>query len=143
MVDSGIVQIGAHTHTQQDFRGRPDDLCVDLGTSVEITRQRFGIDEVAFAFPFGSPRRGHAGPELVDAAKRAGVSCGLTTDPILVDLRSDPFTWGRFNAFSWDSAATLAAKLDGWYSWAPRLRRRFEATIRRVFRGAAPASARK
>ena len=35
-------------------------------------------------------------------------------------LRSRP----RFNVFAWDTSATLAAKLAGWYSWATKLRQR-------------------
>jgi peptidoglycan/xylan/chitin deacetylase (PgdA/CDA1 family) len=140
MADAGLIEFGAHTHTHQDFRGRPDEFYADLQTSVEIVRERMGIDSVPFAFPFGSSRRGHAGPELVAAAKCSGVSCGLTTDPLLVDLQSDPFTWGRFNAFAWDTASTLAAKLDGWYSWAPQLKHRTTGTIRRIFRGVSTSS---
>ena len=143
MAESGLFQFGAHTHTHQDFRGRADDFQGDLHTSIEIVRQQFGMQKVPFAFPFGSPRRGHAGPELVAAAKRTDVTCGLTTEPITVDVRSDPFTWGRFNAFSWDSPGTLAAKLDGWYSWGPKVKRRIGGTVRRVFRGAVAASRRK
>lgn len=143
MVDSGLIQVGAHTHTHQDFRGRPDDFGVDVRTSVEIVRQHFGEKAIPFAFPFGSSRRGHAGPELVAAAKQAGVSCGLTTDPILLDVCSDPFTWGRFNAFAWDTGATLAAKLDGWYSWAPKLKRRVEGTLNHIFASILPASTKK
>lgn len=135
--DSGLVQFGAHTHTHQDFRGRESDFINDLRTSVQIVRERFDCCDVPFAFPFGSPRRGHAGPELVRAAKACDVTCGLTTDPRLVDLGSDPFTWGRFNAFAWDSPATLAAKLNGWYSWAPKLKRRVAAVAKRVVAGGA------
>jgi peptidoglycan/xylan/chitin deacetylase (PgdA/CDA1 family) len=122
MVQEGLVELGAHTHTHQDFRHRPEDLRRDLQTSVDILRSCFAQKEVAFAFPFGSNHLGYAGSELVTAAKQTGVVCGLTTESVVVDIRSDPFRWGRFTAFPWDTAATLAAKLHGWYSWAPRLR---------------------
>ncbi len=131
--DSGLMQFGAHTHTHQDFRGRPNDFVDDLRKSVDIVRERFDCESVPFAFPFGSPRRGHAGPELVKAAKACDVTCGLTTEPTLVELTHDPFTWGRFNAFPWDSPATLAAKLDGWYGWAPKLKHRIAAIVKQVF----------
>jgi peptidoglycan/xylan/chitin deacetylase (PgdA/CDA1 family) len=123
MVESGLVTLGAHTHTHQDFRGRPEEMTADIIRSVEYLQRHFGLTEVTFAFPFGSPKLGFAGPELVAAARKSGVTCGLTTDPMLVDLKSDPFEWGRFNAFAWDTSASLAAKLNGWYSWAPRLKR--------------------
>jgi peptidoglycan/xylan/chitin deacetylase (PgdA/CDA1 family) len=131
MQASGWVDLGAHTHTHHDFRGRPDDFLVDLEINVSILRGRFGVSEVTFAFPYGSPHRGFAGGELAEAAKRAGVCCALTTEAVSVDVRSDPFYWGRFNAFSWDSSATLAAKLKGWYSWAPQLRQWLGRMLRR------------
>ncbi|MFV1966741.1 MAG: polysaccharide deacetylase family protein [Pirellulaceae bacterium] len=131
MVASGLMDLGAHTHTHEDFRGRPDEMTTDIAESVEFLRKHFGLNEVTFAFPFGSSQRGFAGSELVAAAKRAGVTCGLTTDPMLVDLASDPFEWGRFNAFAWDTSASLAAKLNGWYSWAPRWKRRLASRWKR------------
>jgi glycosyltransferase involved in cell wall biosynthesis len=60
------------------------------------------------------------------------VICGLTTDCALVDPRSDPFEWGRFNAFDWDTSTTLAAKLDGWYTWAAKLKRSILRANRRT-----------
>ena len=89
----------------------------------------FGVREVSFAFPFGCPYRGFASEGLVEQAKLAGVTCSLTTEAIPVDLRNDPFHWGRFNAFPWDNAASLAAKVEGWYEWAPRLRRRVSRAV--------------
>ena len=123
MADSGIIDFGAHTHTHRDFRGRPEQFRADVQTSAEIVREMFSLDGVMFAFPFGSKRHGFAGSELVAAAKQTGVNCGLTTECALVDLQTDPFEWGRFNAFEWDTVDTLAAKLDGWYTWAARIKR--------------------
>ena len=123
MIDSGVVSIGAHTHTHEDFRGRPHEFRADLEACVDFLRGEYDLENVPFAFPFGSPERGFAGPELVAAVKRTSVVCGLTTDPVLVDMSGDSFCWGRFNAFSWDTCRTLAAKLDGWYSWAPGAKR--------------------
>lgn len=120
----GIVELAAHTHTHEDFRDRPEQFRQDLQLSVDILRSRFGVDQVMFAFPFGSPALGFAGGALARAAREAGVVCGLTTESVLIDPRSDPFHWGRFNAFAWDTSATLAAKLAGWYTWAPKLRQR-------------------
>lgn len=124
LVDEGLVEFGAHTHTHQDFRDRPREFRRDLLTSVDLVQSRFGVHEVPFAFPFGSPHLGFADPRLVEAAKETSVTCGLTTQAALVDLQSDPFTWGRFNVFDWDTAATLAGKLGGWYDWAPKLKQK-------------------
>jgi len=48
------------------------------------------------------------------------LSRGLTMEPTLVEPSTDLFQLGRFNVFPWDTSATIAAKLAGWYSWAPR-----------------------
>jgi peptidoglycan/xylan/chitin deacetylase (PgdA/CDA1 family) len=121
MSRDGLVELGAHTHTHQDFRRRPEDFRQDLQTSVEVLHSRLGIAEPTFAFPFGRRYSGFSGDELVNAAAATGVRCALTTEANLVDPASDPFAWGRFNAYDWDTPATLSAKLEGWYSWAPRL----------------------
>ena len=58
-----------------------------------------------FAFPYGRRRAGFA----------------LTTDGAPVDPRQDPFGWGRFTVYEWDTAATLLARLHGWYHWSHRV----------------------
>jgi peptidoglycan/xylan/chitin deacetylase (PgdA/CDA1 family) len=123
MLESGLIEIGAHTHTHEDFRGRPNSFHNDLAQSMEIVRERFNLEDVTFAFPYGGVHTGFAGDELADMARAVGVKCGLTTMAELVDLSVSPFKWGRFNVFTWDTSATLSAKLAGWYSWAPRARR--------------------
>ena len=130
MAASGLVEIAAHTHTHADFRGRPDALRDDLHTCVEAIRSLFGSERVTFAFPFGRKALGYVDEELMLAARETGVVCALTTEAELVDVKSDPFGWGRFNAYSWDTASTLAAKLGGWYGWAPRLQERLAGAIR-------------
>jgi peptidoglycan/xylan/chitin deacetylase (PgdA/CDA1 family) len=114
----GLVELGAHTHTHQDFYGRSNEFAADLATNVDVLRSSFGIREPAFAFPFG-----RATADMMNAVRRAGLSCGLTTATVLVDPRREPFGWGRFNVEAWDTAATLAAKLNGWCSWGRALRR--------------------
>jgi peptidoglycan/xylan/chitin deacetylase (PgdA/CDA1 family) len=130
MVATGLVEIGAHTHTHADFRGRPEEFQHDLQLSVDIIRRLFDPPLVTFAFPYGGTHDGFAGDELAHAARATGVACGLTTECALVDPQSDPFRWGRFNAFPWDTSRTLAAKLSDWYSWAPRLRKRLGRKLR-------------
>jgi hypothetical protein len=132
MARGGLVRIGAHTHTHADFRGQPQALLADLQTCVEVVRPRFGVEDVPFAFPFGRRALGYVSDELVGAARASGVTCALTTEASLVDPRSDPFGWGRFNAYDWDTGATLAARLEGWYGWAPRLQERLAGVLGRA-----------
>lgn len=115
MQRSGWVELGAHTHTHDDFRNRPDALRQDLQTNLEELQQRFGLEDATFAFPFGSPSLGFAGPPLSDVAQEVGLLCSLTTQQKLVYPGNSPFDWGRFPAEQYDTSATLAAKLNGWY----------------------------
>lgn len=124
MLASGAIDVGAHTHTHEDYRSRVEDFRRDLEMNVDFLRREFGTTDVTFAFPYGTPRLGFASDALVEAAKATGVCCSLTTESATIGRDQSPFTWGRFNAFPWDTGATLAAKLNGWYSWAPRLKQR-------------------
>ena len=140
MLADGLVDIGAHTHTHADFRGRPAAFREDVQRSVDFVREHFERKMVTFAYPFGSPRLGFAGEDLVAAVKQTDAACALTTESALVDTQSDPYSWGRFNAFSWDTGRTLAAKLGGWYGWAAHAYRRcVEVPPLRALRNQAPA----
>ncbi len=116
MLAGGLIDLGSHTHTHQDFRGRPRAFERDVRNSVEVLRQRFGIESATFAFPWGRRNRGFAGKPLSDAARQSGVLCALTTESELVQPSDDRFDWGRFTAAQTDTAATLAAKIDGSYT---------------------------
>jgi len=109
------LDLGSHTHTHARFHGRAESFLRDVNTSLGVLRERFGLTDATLSFPFGITET-----DLAAAARRAGVLCGLTTQAVLVPPQSDPFTWGRFNVEETDTAATLAAKLDGWYSLARR-----------------------
>ena len=121
MAADGLLSFGAHTHTHEDFRGRPHELRRDVRRSADMIRDLFAADDVMFAFPYGKSHLGYAGGAMSEAARASGVCCALTTDCTLVDPSDDPFAWGRFSASNLDTPQTLAAKLAGWYGWAPRL----------------------
>jgi hypothetical protein len=119
MAASGLVSLGSHTHTHRDFRGRPVEFQADLLLSLRHLADRFGGGSWPLAFPFG-----HSDNALVRKAKAAGLTCALTTRAALVEPDADPFTWGRFNVYQSDTGATLAAKLQGWYTWLPAIEAR-------------------
>jgi glycosyltransferase involved in cell wall biosynthesis/peptidoglycan/xylan/chitin deacetylase (PgdA/CDA1 family) len=130
MLDSGLFEFGAHAHSHLDFRGRPEEFRQDVSQSISVLRQKFQLQDVAFAYPWGVT--GTQG-ELVAAARQTGASCAVTTDGVLINAAlDDHFTWGRFVVFPWDTPATLSAKLAGWYGWA----RTAKASISRVKRRA-------
>ena len=124
ILDEGLMELGAHTHTHADFRNRPEALRDDLTVCLDLLRDRFGIETPTFAFPYGTKHLGFSGPLLSDAARDSGVRCSLTTESETVSPAADPFDWGRFTAEQSDTPSTLAAKLDGWYTLARRLWRR-------------------
>ena len=70
--------------------------------------------------------------EWTEAARRAGVTCALTTEGEVNRPTDDPFSWGRFNVYESDTPAMLEAKLAGWYGWAPKLQERVVATLKRI-----------
>lgn len=118
MHNGGLIDLGTHTHTHGDFRGRPELLYRELRFSLDVMRKKFGLDDATFAFPYGTTWLGYAGPPLSDAARDAGVLCALSTDTDAIYPGDDPFEWGRFTVEQSDTGATLAAKLDGWYGTA-------------------------
>jgi peptidoglycan/xylan/chitin deacetylase (PgdA/CDA1 family) len=127
MAASGLIELGAHTHTHADFRGRAQAFDDDLKQCVAELRERFGIERPSFAFPFGRRAAGYVDDDLLAAAKACGVSCALTTECGLIQLGDNPFGWGRFNVYDWDTPRTIAARLRGWYDWAPRWQDRLSA----------------
>lgn len=130
MADSGLVELGTHTHSHADFRQHVAEFAAELETAAEILRLRFGVNQPSFSLPFGNPHAGYASAELLAAARASGATCALTTETSLVDVRTDPFGWGRLNVFDWDTSATLAGKLNGWYDWAPRLKHRMRSALK-------------
>ncbi len=123
---SGLIELGAHTHSHQDFRGRVTEFRDDLQRNLNELQQQLGIESPTFAFPYGTPRQGFASQALTTEARQLGVRCALNTRHEVVHPLRDPFTWGRINVFDWDTPATLKAKLAGWYGWIPAQRSRLE-----------------
>jgi peptidoglycan/xylan/chitin deacetylase (PgdA/CDA1 family) len=124
MLDSRWIELGAHTHTHRNFRGQPRALRDDLAVCVRELDRLFAIGRPTFAFPFGRVALGFAGGELTESARATGVACALTTECVVNEKGSDPFHWGRFNVYDWDTARTLEAKLCGTYGWIPKLQER-------------------
>ena len=116
LAGNGLIEIGAHTHTHADFRGQPAELLDDLRENLCVLREKLGVEQPTFALPYGSLNDGFAGHEFAQAAREAGVRCCLSAEAAVVSLQDSPFFWGRFAVTEYDSAATLAGKLGGWYT---------------------------
>lgn len=132
MIDDGLIEIGSHAHTHADLRGRPGIFQCDLLHSLEVLRERLGLTNPSFAFPYG-----HYSSETVAIAREAGVKCTLTTQPKIVSPCEDPFSWGRFNVEQFDSPASMIFKLTGWASMFLTVIKRlpFRSVIRRTLEG--------
>ena len=116
LLASGLIELGTHTHTHADFRGKPNELFIDLANCSYVLSEQLGIESPTFAFPYGTRADGFASESLSSAAREAGMQCSLSTEPQLIQPGEDPFSWGRFAAEEHDTAATLAAKLGGWHT---------------------------
>lgn len=130
MERSGLIEIGSHTHTHSDFRGKEEVFRADLAHSLEQLRSELGARRFTFSFPYGSRSLGSAGDDLVEIAKRSGVTCALTTDTELITPGSSPFGWGRFEVTEEDTGSTIVAKLQGWYNWMGHVRELYRAVRR-------------
>lgn len=129
MAEDGAIEFGTHTHTHTDMRDDPGRFSNDLKESLAVIEERLGISTSILSFPFGNVHKGFANDRMVQAAKRSGIRCGLTTEMALVDSGTSPFRWGRFEASQSDSGPTLQAKLDGWYTWMETGRRMFQGVV--------------
>lgn len=130
MLDTGDAELGAHTHTHQDFRGRAKEFAADVECGLQELQQRYGRQPLPFAFPYGSPRMGFCSEPLMDAVKQLGLRCGLTTGSHANGIDSSAFGWGRFHVFEHDTPHSLAAKLDGWYEWLPKMKNLLGGALR-------------
>ena len=122
MEASGVVEIGAHTHTHCDMSGDPVRFENDLRECMQSLEAGMGSPRRLFAFPFGDPALGYVNNGLMKAARNAGARCALTTETQLIQPGDSPFGWGRLEVVEQDTGATLAAKLGGWYNWMRQVR---------------------
>ncbi len=122
MLQSELAELGAHTDTHQDFRNRPQAFAADMAIGVQKLKNRYGVDKLSFAFPYGIPRMGFTSEALMQITKGLGLRSGLSTGSHTNKLSSSPFGWGRFHVFQHDNTRSLAAKIDGWYEWLPKIK---------------------
>jgi peptidoglycan/xylan/chitin deacetylase (PgdA/CDA1 family) len=130
LLESGLIDLGSHSHTHVDFRRKPALLRRDLAESVERLEQRFGISQPPFSYPYGSVRHGFCAPPLVQAVRDSGLMCGLTFEPVAIQASSDRYTWGRIPVSALDTPTMLAAKLSGWYGVLRTAWRQITSSVR-------------
>jgi peptidoglycan/xylan/chitin deacetylase (PgdA/CDA1 family) len=116
MLESGLVELGTHTHRHLDYRGLPDPFAQDLQASLASLHEHFGLTDAALAFPFGC-----FDSQMSSAARQAGILGALTTVNHLVRPGHSPFAWGRFTVFDNDTPEMIAAAISGRYESVRRL----------------------
>ncbi|HIF30419.1 MAG TPA: polysaccharide deacetylase family protein [Planctomycetaceae bacterium] len=128
MLNTGLIELGSHTHTHAHVGDDVDAFKEDLETSVAVLRSKFGVESPHFSFPFGEYCI-----QMQQVVREAGLSCAFTSECGNVHRCDNSYRWKRLGAEEWDSQATLAAKVDGWFE---HLRTRWQST-QRHFRGPA------
>jgi peptidoglycan/xylan/chitin deacetylase (PgdA/CDA1 family) len=126
MLDSGLIELGSHTHMHESFG---DDLAafrIDMEMSRDYLAREFAVHHPSFSFPFGQNC-----PEMRAIVRGIGMSAAFTTQCGNVHRDDNAYSLNRLGAEEWDTTATLAAKIDGWFEhlrsrWQG-LRRRFPA----------------
>ena len=119
LMNSGLIEVGCHTHTHRDFTGDPAAFEADMRTSLDWLRDVLAVDDPTFSYPYGG-----SDPLMRDVCEKLGLRAALTVDGDLIRDGDDPLHWARFGADEFDSGATLAAKMGGWYVAARKLWRR-------------------
>ena len=97
MLDSGLVEVGAHGYHHRDLtRTTGDSLSKELTTARDLLAQSLEVEIPYLAYPFGSTT-----PAVREEARRAGYQLGFTTrkmklNSTRVDLFAIPrVNWGR------------------------------------------------
>ena len=106
-----LIDLGAHTHTHDSFIDNISGFRTDLRENLRVLKAEFGVTRPVFAFPFGL-----FNPEMTEVVKELGLYGAATTRPYPLSKKTDPFEVGRYDTAQFDTAASLAAKLAGWYT---------------------------
>ena len=119
MLASGLVTIGAHTHSHPDLRTvAPDIIAEELDTSNRLIHDRTGSIPRHFTYPWGW------WSETADALVRERYATATvgTTSPTVAG--SDLFTLGRFPVQASDGMVWFTRRIRGGFRLENSIRRR-------------------
>ena len=89
MAESGLMTLGAHTHTHLDFRTATTEQIEDeLGRSDDLIRSRAGVTPRHFAYPWGywsEPGDAAVRRRYTTATLGTGAPVTAATDPVLLN----------------------------------------------------------
>ena len=107
-VDSGLVDVGAHTHSHRDLSRAPDDEAErEMVTSKELIEDHLGVQCRHFAYPWS-----YSSPGAERAARRIFDSAALNWNTNRGG-KFDVHELGRTPILRSDSAPFFKAKIDG------------------------------
>ena len=109
MADSGLVTLGAHTHTHPLLVDQPDDrIEEELGLPIDLIRRRTGMVARHFAYPLAV-----WDTRTEDLVKRYYASAAIGTGQIAYPGQVDPYRIPRISIRRSDSWRFFQAKVHG------------------------------
>lgn len=119
MVESGLVTVGAHTHTHPDLRTlNADDVWREITISDDLIEERTGIRPLHFTYPWGywSPTANRLVEENYESAT---LGAGQPADE-----SASPYTLNRFPVQRSDGFWLFKRRVIGGFRLEDRIRRR-------------------
>lgn len=119
MQDSGLMTVGAHTHTHPDFRhSPPSEVEVELDRSNELILERLGIHPRHFAYTWGY------WSSSADEAVRRRYAHALLGGPPPFPRVEDPHLLYRIPVQLSDGVRWFSSRIRGGLRWEEAFRRR-------------------
>jgi peptidoglycan/xylan/chitin deacetylase (PgdA/CDA1 family) len=119
MADSGLMTLGAHTHTHRDLRGVPEDVIVEeLDESNRLIEERCGTVPRHFAYP-----KGYWDPVAERLIAERYESATLGAGPPVTG-ETDPLRLHRVAVQKSDGMVFFKRKIKSGMRWEERTRRR-------------------
>jgi peptidoglycan/xylan/chitin deacetylase (PgdA/CDA1 family) len=93
MIESGVFEVGSHTHTHRKFdkNGKYENLKRELEISRDIIKQKLGVVPRTLAWPWGQYE-----PDYIETAKNAGYKMCFTTKSGKNTQKTNPYKICRF-----------------------------------------------
>ena len=111
LLDAGI-EIGSHTRLHRTLsRLAPRDLEDEIAGARDDLRSRLGLEEIAFAYPYGGAE--HVGTAAPEVARRAGYTCALSTIPGRNTPSTDRFLLHRVDVRAFASLTAESPRQGG------------------------------
>ncbi len=115
---TGLVDFGVQPIAQGDSKPHSLEFYREMSTGVESLESIFAVTQPVLVFPVNS---GIWGSEYEEIAMAVGAVACITNQQQSVDLRSNPFVWGRFQMAASDSPRAIVKRLSRQYSRWHRL----------------------